>query len=330
MAVRLGALVSVVMLVFVLAVGVGSVSAVAGDSSVPVTAMAFHPTGTMLVSAGNKRIEIRSVEDPESVRYLECNLPKILALAYSPDGRFLAVGGGTSGVEGSAQILSWPDGVMRHSEVGFEDLVTGIGFDPTGSRVVISSADHSARVLELTSGVRSSAGAIHLKGHAGPVLAAGFSPSGKVVVTAGSDRSLKVWSAEDGRLIRSLTLHTEVVHALAFRRPVQDDPFPVTCATAGDDRTVRVWQPEIGRMVRIVRGHEGSVLTLAWAPDGRMLFSAGSEGVIRKIDGASDVIRKEWRAHDDWIHAIAISPDGKWLASGDWKGSVRLWPLSDL
>ena len=90
---------------------------------------------------------------------------------------------------------------------------------------------------------------------------------------------------------------------------------------------MRVWQPAIGRMVRIVRRHEGRVLALAYAPDGARLFSAGAEGVIRVIDADSDAILGEWAAHDDWVHALAVSPDGKWLATGDWAGNVRLWEL---
>ena len=37
-------------------------------------------------------------------------------------------------------------------------------------------------------------------------------------------------------------------------------------------------------MVRIVRGHEGAVLALAFTPDGRSLFSAGREGIVRHLD----------------------------------------------
>ena len=34
-----------------------------------------------------------------------------------------------------------------------------------------------------------------------------------------------------------------------------------------------------------------------------------------------------WAAHEDWVYAIAVSADGKWLATGDWAGNVRLWDV---
>jgi WD40 repeat protein len=144
------------------------------------------------------------------------------------------------------------------------------------------------------------------------------------------DRSLKVWSAADGKLVRSFGQHTDAVQALAFRPATADWPAaPPFCSSGGDDRTVRVWQPTIGRMVRIVRRHEGAVLALAFTPDGRALFSAGKEGIIRRIDSDSDEVLGEWRASDEWIYSLAISPDGRTLATGDWSGVIRWWSVGE-
>ena len=119
---------------------------------------------------------------------------------------------------------------------------------------------------------------------------------GRSFVTASADRSLKVWSTQDGHLLRTFNHHTESVHALAFR-PRSGGAFaetPAFCASAGDDRTVRMWQPEVGRMVRIIRQHQGPIFALAFSPDGKTLFSAGKEGRIRRIDSDSDAIVAEW------------------------------------
>jgi WD40 repeat protein len=162
------------------------------------------------------------------------------------------------------------------------------------------------------------------------VQAIAFSPDAQTLVTASVDRSLKVWSAADGRLIRSFGQHTDAVQALGFR-PMSSDQSdaPPMCASGGDDRTVRVWQPTIGRMVRIVRRHEGPVLALAFTPDGRALFSAGQEGIVRRIDADSDAVLDECRTSFDWIYSLAISPDGRTLATGDWAGETRCWKVGE-
>jgi WD40 repeat protein len=291
--------------------------------AVPVTALVFSPDGAALVSNGDRAIEVRSPKDAEVQRRIECPLAKVTALAFSPDGHWLAVAGGEPGVRGEAMLFSWPDGGQRHRFGNHRDVITSVAIDSAGRHLGTASADHSAKVWTLAAGV-APAETFTLSGHSAPVLAAAFSPDTGSIVTASADRSLKVWSVADGRLQRSLGQHTEAVHALAFR-PAKEGP--ATCASGGDDRTVRLWQPEIGRMVRIVRNHGGPVLALAWSPDGRYLFSAGQEGLIRRINGDSDVIEQEWRSGTDWIYALAVSPDDTTLAAGDWSGRVRLHSL---
>jgi WD40 repeat protein len=291
--------------------------------AVPVTALAFSPDGSALASTGDRAIEVRSPRDATVQRRIECPLSRITTLAFSPDGHWLAAGGGEPGLRGEAVLLSWPDGVLRHRFGNHEDVVVSVAFDTAGKRLATASADHSAKVWSLAGGV-APAETFTLAGHSAAVLAVAFSPDNSDAVTASADRSLKVWSVADGKLQRSLGHHTEAVHALAFRPAVEG---PATCASAGDDRTVRLWQPEIGRMVRIVRSHDGPVLALAWSPDGRHLFSAGQEGIIRRINGDSDAIEQQWRSGTDWIYALAVSPDGSTLAAGDWAGSVKLHPL---
>jgi WD40 repeat protein len=83
-------------------------------------------------------------------------------------------------------------------------------------------------------------------------------------------------------------------------------------------------------MVRIIRHHRGPVFAVAYAPDGRSIFSAGKEGVIRRFDADSDSLLSEWPAHSEWVYALAVSPGGSQLASGDWSGKVRVHDLSDV
>lgn len=291
--------------------------------AVPVTALAFSPDGSALVSTGDRAIEVRSPKDAAVLRRIECPLSKVTTLAFSPDGNWLAAAGGDPGLSGEAVLFSWPDGVLKHRFGNHEDVIVSIAFDSAGRRLVSASADHSAKVWSLAAEATPTEDFV-LTGHSAAVLAAAFTPGNGSVVTASADRSLKVWSAADGKLQRSLGQHTEIVHALAFS-PSADGP--ATCASAGDDRSVRLWQPEIGRMVRIVRNHDGPVLALAWSPNGRRLFSAGQEGIIRHIDSDSDAIERRWRSGNDWIYALAVNPDGSTLASGDWSGNVMLHPL---
>lgn len=306
----------------------------------PITALAYRPDGTELISAGPRTLEIRSPADGAIRREVRVESPKIAALAFAPGGRFLAVGGGAPARSGLVLVFGTAiDAPLLSSNHG-NDLVTGLAFSPRGQLLVVTGVDGPPRVFAFGSNGPTLTERFILTGHSGAVLAAAFSPDGDWLVTAGADRSLKVWNVTNGVLARSLSQHTEAIHTLAFRPrgtsvPVVgplDSPdiptLPDYCASAGDDRTVRIWQPALGRMVRIVRGHEGSILALAYAGDGRTLFSAGQEGIVRRLDADSDAVMERWPGHADWITALAVRPDGRSLASADLSGRVQVRPLT--
>ncbi len=71
------------------------------------------------------------------------------------------------------------------------------------------------------------------------------------------------------------------------------------------------------------------VYTAALAPDGKTLAESvadvGSPGEINFRDMSTGKVRFVCKGHADAVNAIAFSPDGKLLASGDFVGPIRLW-----
>jgi WD40 repeat protein len=299
------------------------------SGAAPVAALAFSPDGATLAVAAGKTLTLRSPRDGSPLRTLAAGLARITALAFHPGGGVLAVMGGEPGESGAVAILDIQGGEVVARLEDHVDLVTAGGYSPDGSLLVVSSADGSATVYRLTERGRAARKAFRLEGHAGAVLAAALSPDGRLIITAGADRSVKVWSAASGALLRSMNQHGEAVHVVAFRPPGSAEvPGMLSLATGSDDRTVRVWQPETGRMVRIVRQHQGPALAVVYARDGASLFTAGTEGIIRRFDAGSDRLLGQWTASGDWIHALALSPDGRRLATGDAAGELKLWEVA--
>jgi WD40 repeat protein len=297
------------------------------EPRVPAAALAFSPDGNKLLVGGHREVRTYAVERGEQESAFVCEFPKISALAFSPDAGTLAVSGGTPGVVGGVIFLGWPNGKVVGHLTNHTDQATAVAFNPAATRLASASADRMVQVVNWP----QKTPAYRLDGHSGPVLAVAFSPDNELLLTASADRSIKVWDAATGQLRRSFSHHTDIVHCLAFRpeKIIGDGPSRFLCASGSQDKTVRVWQPAVGRMVRIVRGHDGPVFAVAYSADGARLYSAGKEGIVRVIDADSDQILFSWTAHDDWIYGLAISPDGQVLATGDWKGMVKLWDLRE-
>ncbi|MCC3417909.1 MAG: NACHT domain-containing protein [Microcoleus sp. PH2017_07_MST_O_A] len=69
----------------------------------------------------------------------------------------------------------------------------------------------------------------------------------------------------------------------------------------------------------------GSLFALAFSPDGKLLATGGSDGMVRCWEVASRREILTCKGHSSWIRSVAFSPDGKTLASGASDQTVKLW-----
>ena len=67
---------------------------------------------------------------------------------------------------------------------------------------------------------------------------------------------------------------------------------------------------------------------LRFTPDGKNLLGCGADKAISVLDAKGSPQRR-LQGHNDWIYALAVSRDGKTVASGSWDGEVKLWNLAD-
>ncbi|HEV8542058.1 MAG TPA: c-type cytochrome domain-containing protein, partial [Verrucomicrobiae bacterium] len=86
-------------------------------------------------------------------------------------------------------------------------------------------------------------------------------------------------------------------------------------------------------LVRTLRGSMGPVNALAFSADGNHLFSAGGESglpsEIREWNVSDGSLLRTYNGHRDAVYGLAISPDGKLLASGSYDQKIRIWSAED-
>jgi WD40 repeat protein len=286
----------------------------------PVTALAFSSNGEVFAAASGLTVALYSPLTGEKLNSLSCENERLLALAFQPGGSVLAVGTGTPGEKGGVRLLDWRQQKWLGAIAANSDVVTCVAFSPNGKLLATSSADYSATVYEIADDNARLIKVFGLTGHSGAVQAIAFSPDAQTLLTASADRSLKVWSAADGRLIRSFGQHTDSVHALAFRptSSAKPDAAPI-CASGSDDRTAACGSRRLAAW-RIVTPRGAVFAGLHSRRTG--LFSAGEEGIVRRIDANSDAVLNECRAVIRLIYSLAISPDGWTLATVIGKGGA--------
>jgi dipeptidyl aminopeptidase/acylaminoacyl peptidase len=289
--------------------------------AVPITAVAFSPDGTGVASAGYHEVNLWNVGDGALARRLRGLPERVYDVAYSPDGRWLATAGGDPGQYGAARLwVAEPGGGGKpvRDLVESADSLFAVAFSPDSKLVAAGGADRAIRVWEVETGKLVAT----IEDHADWVLDLAFSPDSKRLASASRDKTSKVFDVVKRESLVTFPGHAEAVYAVTFA------PDGKSVATGGSDNQVRIWRPEEeGKQTRTIGGFGGAVFRVIYHPDGKQLIACSADKTVRVFaDGSQRLVLN---GHADWVYAVALSADGKTLASGSWDGEVRLWDFAD-
>lgn len=286
-----------------------------------IEAVAFSVDGSTLLSCGADGImEFWPMADVIEGRSA---LPEIiaegqprLAAAYSPDGRYFAA----AGID-SASIWSIDGGVLRAFRRLHGQTYRCLAFAPDGARLALGGDDGVIRIFDVETGLLS----LRLAGHEDVVRSLAFSPDGRRLVSSGQDRRVMLWDLETGRAIKNLTNSGAYpVQYVAFS---PDGQTVAVGESAGTPRDVLLLDSETGRVRARLKGHETGIRTLAFAPDGHTLATAGFDRKVILWDLATNRVRQSLGEHVGLVESLAFSPDGARLAFGGEDHALSIWEL---
>lgn len=292
---------------------------------------------------------------------------KLLALAYSPDERFLiAVSVDKTWTEELVTVWNTEGNLLASrvaaAEVGHGAFEGPLAVASQGDVVAVGDWTGQIHVLELP---KLDARKV-FPAHEEMVTTLAFSPNGRILASGAgySDASVRLWNPSTGKAIGSpLAGHHRYVQALAF------SPDGNTLASASADQSIRLWELERGQEIGVLRGHVQEVWALAYLPDGKRLVSTSKDGSVwmwdttkvRAVAPPASVAEGVWQfafmpdkqsgvvvttdgsvqlwnlAHFDVRESlpelgtnnwmVAPSPDGRWLAVADRSGQVKIWDV---
>jgi roadblock/LC7 domain-containing protein len=157
------------------------------------------------------------------------------------------------------------------------------------------------------------------KDHIDAVYAVAFTPDGKRLISGSADRTIKIWNVATGDRLYTLSEPQDGINTIAI------DPSGKLVAAAGLDKSIRIWSlgEKEGTLLHSLIAHEDAILRLAWSPDGAELVSSSADRTV-KLFSARDLSELHTFPESDWVYGLQFAPNGKTFAIGRFDGSLSI------
>jgi WD40 repeat protein len=289
------------------------------------------------------RWDLRKKKELETVPGMP---PWEFGMTWAPDRRHALV----FGIDKQVRLWDAQTGKFVRDFVGHEAQVRGAAISADGTRVVTGGGyvfhekdkppvkkDCTLRVWDYASGKELAVYAMPE-----PINCLALSPDKKFAFTGGFAGNLIQWDLTGKGEAEAPDSEAKPEAAWA---PLALKLRPWCLSLSKDGRYAAVCDNEIAvfdlrkrQEVRRWLSPKGYTRCVAFAPDGKHLFGGGKDGKLFRWDFATGEEVTVYKGHTDWITAVAVSPDGKLVATGSGDltvvpkdphdFTVRLWDVA--
>ena len=197
-------------------------------------------------------------------------------------------------------------------------LVCSPVFSPDSSLLAQPGPQHAVTVwLTKTGELRE------LKGHTARITRLTFSPDGNELASSSEDGTVRQWNIRTGTTRHIRHAQRSFVVTLAY------SPDGLWLAAGHSDRTISVWPADGSDPAVVLRLGSDDIRHVGFSPDGATLGIVNAAGMVYLMPTPSLADANVLLGHGRYVHAVAVSRDARWIASGGWEssggGTARFW-----
>ena len=284
------------------------------DAGEAITAVGISRDARVLVMGGvSGGVKIWDLAANKERATLSGHTDEVTSIDIGPDGNLAASGS----KDGTARLWDLA-GAKALRTMKHRDIVNAVAFSPDGKSLATGGWDHTVHFWDVSRGTEIRV----VKGHRDLVWGIAFTPDGKTLASSSSDKSVKLWDVASGNELNTFAGRVNFVEEAVLsnrgRTLVSHDALD----------SIRVWDLATGKdMRRVALAADARAFETMTAFDGGFI-GANGDGLITIYDLDGKPLRN-LEGHRLGLNAMAVSPNGKFLASGGNERWSRIWNIAD-
>ncbi|HEV7404029.1 MAG TPA: c-type cytochrome domain-containing protein [Chthoniobacteraceae bacterium] len=286
--------------------------------ALPITALAFSPTGEQLAVSGYYEVTIWNIADGQLVRRIGGLPERITALAWQAKRNLIAVAGGSPGQWGTVALIDPAGTGPPRILCDLPESALSVAFNPDGSQLAAGCGDRTIRLFDPSTGKQTRL----VRQHADWVQTVAYSRDGQQIVSAGRDRTARIMDAAKGELEVTYNGHDTPLLAAVFH------PTGSTILSLGaHSREIHRWDIATGQSK--AKAFQFDAELLRFAVNGTLLYTTSLADDTIQVSQLSDrAPLYTLYGHHASAQSMAFPRGTQTLASGSYDGEVILWDLA--